>query len=406
MTTTPFTSRHALTRRRLLGAALAAGAAGAAAPLGLARPAWAAGAATPAADGPARLTLPEPTGPHPVGTVPLHLLDASRPDPVAGPGRFRELMASVWYPAREAGDFPLAPWMAEGALRAFLADTGFAIDPALAPLTSGHVGAPVHRAGRRLPVVVYSHGAHSQRADHTVMVQELASHGYVVVTVDHTYDAITEFPDGRVLTPDRSIPMGPKDFAADIRFLLDCVDDLAAGRNPDTDRKPLPAGLLHALDPDRVGMFGWSKGGTATAYTMLTDQRVRAGLSLDGPMQPTITTDLDRPFMMMTAAFTRAEQPDVAGFWQHLRGWRLDVQAQGAVHVSYGDNQVLIPQAAKLLGLTDEQVRGMIGTLDPARAVRIQQAYPVAFFDQHLRHRPSRLLDGPSAAFPEVTYLP
>ncbi|WP_371520025.1 alpha/beta hydrolase family protein [Kitasatospora sp. NBC_01300] len=418
MTTTPFTSRHAMTRRRLLGAALAAGAAGAAAPLALARPAWAAGGATTpgatipgattptATGGPARLTLPEPTGPHPVGTVPLHLLDASRPDPLAGPGRFRELMASVWYPAREAGAYPLAPWMADGALRAFLADTGFAIDPALAPLTSGRVGAPVHRAGRRLPVVVYSHGAHSHRADHTVMVQELASHGYVVVTVDHTRDAITEFPDGLVLTPDRSIPMGPKDFAADIRFLLDQVEALAAGRNPDADGKPLPAGLLHALDPDRIGMFGWSKGGTATVYTMLTDRRVRAGLSLDGPMQPTITTDLDRPFMMMTAEFTRAGQPAVAEFWPHLRGWRLDVQAQGAVHVSYGDNQVLIPQAAKLLGLTDEQVRGMIGTLDPARAVKIQQAYPVAFFDLHLRHRASRLLDGPSAAFPEVTYLP
>ncbi|GAA1500912.1 alpha/beta hydrolase [Kitasatospora kazusensis] len=396
----------------MLGTALAVGAA---APLGLTQAAWAAPAATPAAapatpatapGGPARLTLPEPTGPHPVGTVALHLLDASRPDPVAGPGRYRELMASVWYPARDVAGHPVAPWMADGAMRAFLTDTGFAIDPALAPLTSGHVGAPVHCAGHLLPVVVYSHGAHSQRADHTVMVQELASHGYVVVTVDHTYDAFTEFPDGRVLTPDRNQPMGPAAFAADIRFLLDCVEDLAAGRNPDTDRRALPAGLLHALDPHRIGMFGWSKGGTATALTMLADQRVRAGLSLDGPMQPTITTDLDRPFMMMTAVFNRADQPDVAEFWPHLRGWRLNIRAEGAVHSSYGDNQVLIPQAAKILGMTEQQLQEWIGTLDPAHAVRIQQAYPLAFFDLHLRHRRGHLLDGPSPAFPEVNFLP
>ncbi|WP_441248112.1 alpha/beta hydrolase family protein [Kitasatospora sp. McL0602] len=406
MKTSPFKGRNTLTRRRMLGAALAVGAA---APLSLSGAAWAAPVTAPAAPaGPARLTLPQPTGPHPVGTVALHLLDASRPDPVAGPGRHRELMASVWYPAGHVDGHAPAPWMADGALRAFLTDTGFTIDPALGPLTSGHVGAPVHRSGHRLPVVVYSHGAHSHRADHTVMVQELASHGYVVVTVDHTYDAFTEFPDGRVLVPLRGgeHPMGPKDFAADIRFLLDCVEDLAAGRNPDADRRPLPAGLLHALDPHRIGMFGWSKGGTATALTMLADQRVRAGLSLDGPMQPTITADLDRPFMMMTAEFTRADQPDVAEFWPHLRGWRLNVQADGAVHSSYGDNQVLIPQAAKILGMTDEQLKAWIGTLDPARAVRIQQAYPPAFFDLHLRHHDGHLLDGPSRAFPEVKFLP
>ncbi|MEV5878782.1 acetylhydrolase [Streptomyces sp. NPDC052101] len=401
MTTTPFTSRKAMTRRRMLGAALAAGAA---VPLAAPRPAWASAAPAP---GPARLALPLPTGPHPVGTVSLHLVDGSRPDPVAGPGHHRELMAAVWYPARDVEWYPRAPWMPSAALRALLTSAGFPADAAAAPLTAGHEGAPVRRTGRRLPVVVYSHGAHSHRGDHTIVVQELASHGYVVLTVDHTYDAFTEFPDGRVLAPlmDPEHPMGPAAFAADIRFVLDLVEELAAGRNPDADRRPLPTGLLGSLDLDRIGMFGWSKGGTATARLMPADQRVRAGLSLDGPMQPTITTDLDRPFMMMTAQFTRAQDPDAAEFWSHLRGWRLDIQADGAVHQSYGDNQTLIPQLAKAVGMSDEELRGWIGTLDPARAVRIQQAYPLAFFDLHLRQR-GQLLDGPCPAFPEVRFIP
>ncbi|KUN41371.1 acetylhydrolase [Streptomyces olivochromogenes] len=384
----------------MFAAALAAGV-GAAVPISAARQAWAA----PTDPGSSRLTLPRPTGPHPVGTVPLHLVDTSRPDPVAGPGHHRELMAGVWYPARRAEGLPRAPWMTEGALRALLTDAGFPLDPALGPLTAAHVGAPVHHAGHRLPVIVYSHGSGSHRGDHTILVQELASHGYAVVTVDHTHDTFTEFPDGRVLTP-ADVPMYPRDFAADLRFLLDCVEGLAAGRNPDVDGKPLPQGLLGALDPQCIGAFGWSKGGTATALTMLADQRVRAGLSLDGPMQPTITADLDRPFMMMTAVFTRDAMPDVAEFWTHLRGWRLDIQADGAIHPSYGDNVTLIPQAGKILGMTDQQIQDMIGTLDPARAVRIQQAYPLAFFDLHLRHRRERLLDGPSTAFPEVKFIP
>ncbi|MGA5818023.1 hypothetical protein ACPC54_09210 [Kitasatospora sp. NPDC094028] len=79
MTSTPFIDRRsAMTRRRMLGAALAAGAAGAALPLGLASPARA--DSTPGASGPVRLLLPAPTGPYPVGTVALHLVDTTRPE--------------------------------------------------------------------------------------------------------------------------------------------------------------------------------------------------------------------------------------------------------------------------------------------------------------------------------------
>jgi len=399
VTTTSVTIKTDMTRRRMLAAALTAGI-GAAVPLGVARHAWAA----PTAAGPVQLTLPLPTGPHPVGTAPLHLVDTSRPDPVAGPGHHRELMASVWYPARDVRRYPLAPWTSPAVSRALLTNADFPADIAVAPLTAGREAAPVLRTGRRLPVVVFSHGAHDHRADTTIVVQELASHGYVVVTVDHTYDAFSQFPGGRLTVP--SDDSTPRDFARDIRFVLDVVEGLAAGRNPDADQRPLPAGLLGALDPQRIGMFGWSKGATATAFVMSEDQRVRAGLSFDGPMQPTVTTGLDRPFMLMTADHTRAAQPSVAEFWSHLRGWRLNIQAEGAIHWSYTDGQVLIPQLAKAVGMSDEELRGWIGTLDPARAVRIQQAYPLAFFDLHLRHRRGRLLDGPSAAFPEVKFIP
>ncbi|WP_227026083.1 alpha/beta hydrolase family protein [Streptomyces fodineus] len=297
--------------------------------------------------------------------------------------------------------------MAAAPLRALLASAGFDADVALAPFTVGHEGAPVRRAGGRLPVVVFSHGAHDHRSDTTVVVQELASHGYVVVTVDHTGDAFSAFPDGRVVVPlhDPQHILGPADFAKDIRFVLDRLEDLDAGENPDAEHRPLPAGLSGALDLQRIGMFGWSKGGTATALVMSEDQRVRAGLSFDGPMEPAVTTDLDRPFMMMTAVFTRAEDASVAAFWSRLRGWRLNIQADGAVHSSYCDNQVLIPQLAKMVAMSDEELRRWIGALDPTRALRIQQAYPLAFFDLHLRRGRGHLLDGPCAAFPEVKFL-
>jgi hypothetical protein len=92
--------------------------------------------------------------------------------------------------------------------------------------------------------VVFSHEAHDHRADITIVVQELASRGSVVVAVDHTYDAFSEFPDGRLTVPiDGEHSLGARDFADDIPFILDRIDDLAAGRNPDAAGRPLPAGL-------------------------------------------------------------------------------------------------------------------------------------------------------------------
>ncbi|WP_433305629.1 alpha/beta hydrolase family protein [Actinoplanes sp. CA-030573] len=382
-----------LSRRGLLGAALAAG---------VTVP-FAGVARGVAAAAPPRLTLPRPTGPLPVGTTRLHLVDRSR----SYQGRPRELMAALWYPVRHTAHLPVEPWMDAVPLRLLLASADFDPEAVRAPFTAGRVGAPVLPARERLPLVVYSHGAHDHRSETTIIAQELASHGYVVATVDHTYDAFTEFPDGRVLAPVRDPVMLPPDFAADAGFLIDQLELIARGHNPDADRRPLPAGLGAALDLRRVGMYGHSKGGTATALLMGSDPRVRAGLILDGPMvsDPPPRTDLNRPVMLMTAQFTRAEEP-VAEFWSHLRGWRLDIRADGALHPSYTDYQTLYAQVAPIVGMTEEALRGAIGTLPPDRAVRIQQAYPLAFFDQHLRHRRSRLLEGVSEAFPEVRFIP
>lgn len=394
-----------LSRRGLITAALGAGLT---VPLGLAGGARAASAAgRPPLSGPPRMVLPAPTGPYPIGTVALHLVDRSRPDPVAGPGHYRELMVSLWYPARDTARHPRAVWMSDPLMRALLESHQIPAGPVGGPpITAGHVGAPVRRSGCPLPVVVYSHLAHDQRADTTIVVQELASHGYLVVTVDHTYDAFVEFPDGRRLAPlDGDHSLGAPDFADDIPYVLDCIDRLAAGRNPDAGGKPLPAGLIGAPDPRRIGMFGTSKGGTATALLMGMDPRVRAGLSLDAPMEPLITADLDRPFMLMTADHTRDTAP-VAQFWSRLTGWKLNVQACGAVHNAYDDYQVLLPQIGAALGWSREVLRSWIGTLHPDQAVRIQQAYPLAFFDLHLRHQRQPLLEGPSPAFPQVRYLP
>lgn len=88
-------------------------------------------------------------------------------------------------------------------------------------------------------------------------------------------------------------------------------------------------------------MFGVSAGGSTTANTMFEDQRIKAGLSMDGPMFGPVTTGgLDRPFLLMDAnRTTRKLQADQQSFWSSLRGWRLNTGLSGAAHISYGDEE-------------------------------------------------------------------
>jgi predicted dienelactone hydrolase len=361
------------------------------------------------------LTLPAPTGHERVGTVSLHLVDPTRRDPWVPSHPLRELMVSVWYPATDTADYPIAPWLEPAAAAQYLVDQHIPSGVVSVPNAAGHVGAPVDRRGGPRPVVLYSPGLQADRSASTVLVEQLASEGYVVVTIDHTHDAAeVEFPGGRVelsALPSDSTPVVTEAVAvrvADTRFVLDQLTALDHGANPDVDHARLPRGITGALDLSRVGMFGWSDGGATTAAAMREDPRIIAGVSLDGSFYGSVPTDgLDRPFLLFSSEnHNRDNDPSWATFWAHLRGWKLDLKLLGAHHSSFSDGEFLLPQAASALGIPASVVTQSIGTLEPDRAATIERAYLSAFFDQHLRHQERRLLTGPSPRYPEVQFVP
>jgi predicted dienelactone hydrolase len=361
------------------------------------------------------LTLPPPTGHDRVGVVPLHLVDQSRPDPWVPSQPVRELMVSLWYPTQRAHDYPLEPWLPPAAWAQFEQDQGVPPGVLQAPLTHGRVGAPVERSRGGRPVVLYSPGLGGIRDSSTVLVEELASRGFIVVTIDHTYEAgEVEFPGGRVETPalppptpqviERAVAVR----VADTRFVLDTLVALNAGRNPDAERRRLPAGLRGALRLSSVGMFGHSLGGATAAEAMFEDRRIKAGVNLDGTLfGPVVNAGLDRPFMLVAAqGHGRDDDESWAKFWANLLGWRLNLQLTGSAHNSFTDFQVLLPQAAGVLNLPPDAVQQLIGTIDPHRSIINQRAYLTAFFTLHLRHRNNHLLDHPSRRFPEMRFVP
>ena len=243
--------------------------------------------------------LPEPTGPSPVGTTSLHLTDASRPDPWAAGVSARELMVSLWYPAAPT-DGRRAPYMTPAESELLLADASITAVPpdALSTVRTNAVsGAPPAGRSRGLPFVVLSPGFIHPRSVLTALAEDLASHGYVVAGVDHTYESVaTAFPDGRVTTClAREAPRRDRKEkvvagrAADVCFVLGEL----TGAHPAWPG----AGLI---DPSRMAMAGHSIGGAATIATMLADSRIRAGIDMDGATTASIPGHgLSRPFLFL-----------------------------------------------------------------------------------------------------------
>ncbi|WP_406114631.1 alpha/beta hydrolase family protein [Kitasatospora purpeofusca] len=359
------------------------------------------------------LALPAPTGPHPVGTTTLHLVDPGRPDLWAPTPRPRELMAQLWYPAATCGSpaHRLAPWLDPAALAHLESDYLGAAPGQLAwPLTHSRQDAPADR-GTRHPVVLYSPGSRGDRAFATLAAEDLASRGYVVVAVDHTFDAgEVTFPDGRLEVRNKPAVFAMTDAGivdyrtADIRFVLDRLTDLAAGADPDAEHRPLPPGLGAAIDPATVGMVGHSMGGATAVQTLHDDPRVLAGVSLDGPVFGTAATDgVDRPLLLFRASDDRPVRDAMwDALWPHLGSWRRQLTLGDSGHGTFSDLEALLPAARPVLSWPAGQLDAFLGTLAPARALAAQRAYLAAFFDLHLRHRPTTLFSGPSAAYPEV----
>lgn len=360
------------------------------------------------------LSLPDPTGPHRVGTVALHLVDGTRRDPWVPDHPLRELMVQLWYPAAHTAGLPRAPYMPARSGRLLDAQTTQALSTPVpagtfhALRTHSYQGAPVARpAGAGWPVVLFSPGDGMDRSSLTGLAEDLAGHGFLVAGIDDTHDSgQVEFPGGRVEVAQNLPPGSAYEETlvrtADARFVLDQLTRLNAGADPDADHQRLPA-FRHALDLSRTGMFGHSHGAEATAETLLQDGRVTAGLELDGGVSDQVAAaGLHVPFMVVSgdsAAGHPQTEANLTTVWPRLTGWSRWLRLRGAGHLSFTDFETFAPE----LG-TPPAALQQFGTLAPERMVTVEREYVRAFFAQQLDHRHQRLLDRPSRRHPEVIF--
>ncbi|GAA4073594.1 alpha/beta hydrolase family protein [Nonomuraea soli] len=342
------------------------------------------------------MVLPAPTGGSAVGSTVLFLDDTSRPDPWEPQAEGRRLRVTLWYPAASA-DGERAPYMSakesELLLKGGRVVTGAPYDILSKTETNAVKDAEPAGARRGLPLVVLSPGWTKPVATLTSLAEELASQGYVVAGIDHTYETYaTTLADGSVAE------CVACDFDTDFGFQSRVVQSRASDVSFVLDQLTGSAWKGSALiDPARIAMVGQSLGGGSAVAAMVKDPRVRAGVNMDGTTYARIPkTGLPRPFMFLGNPQHVPGGRDTSWDrdWKLLTGWKRWLTFTGGEHQSFTDT-VLMGGA---LGVKQT------GTLGAERAVELTRTYVTAFLDRHLRGRPQTLLERDSPEYPEVTF--
>jgi dienelactone hydrolase len=320
-------------------------------------------------------------------------------------------MISVFYPAEDVRGRQVAPQMTPRAAEAFkkfapvvhpqLPTDGVAWE---ATKTHSFIDAPA-TAGRR-PVVLYTPGGAEPRTLGTGIAEELASNGFVVVTIDHSGEASeVDFPGG---LREIDLPPDPAQFPqtvrtvidtrfADTRFVLDQLETLAAGHDPDADGKALPQNLNRALDLRKIGMYGHSVGGGIAAQSMYQDRRIDAAISMESYLSyyptpagqaleqfPIALHGTERPLLVLGSAFWDAEmEHDWAPLVEDHTARRIDWD--DAQHYVFTDYAAMAPQIQRAGLMTAQEREELVGAIDPAKSVPTVRRSIVDFFTRHLR---------------------
>lgn len=349
---------------------------------------------------------PIPTGRFSIGTVTYGWEDTSRLETYTeDPSDYRKIAVQFWYPA---GPEASAKTAVENA--------------------------PISPEKAAYPIVVFSHGAFGLRSSNTTTYEELASQGYIVASIDHTYHAFyTRFPDGNSamisqgflmdiqrnqsgqMTPEEDMrtAAGWLDLrTADILFTLDQIQKLNSALEPTSP-------LTGHIDESKIGLFGHSLGGAAAAAVCREDTRCRAAVVIDSTMfgeyqrntteRILVTEPYPKPLLIFYNGDTYHATPDHQGYipdihaFEHAAAPAYSVIVNGAQHLNFTDLPARAPVLARLLGNSMTVNGGTAGEIDQARCMEILDAYILNFFNQTLLGETSSLLSS-TTPYPEVEY--
>lgn len=388
--------------------------------------------------------LPKPTGDYAVGIQYFHLIDENRTEPfLDGSNQKRELMVKVYYPAIEDSSKPFSPYFHSPQLVRLFAEfynmPDFAFDHLNLVKTNSKEGLQVSDMQQYYPVILFSHGAGTTMEVQTSQCADLASHGYIVVAVDHTYvSAATIFPN-RIVSHkeattnfDVAEPAEPitQIMADDVSFVIDTLEKMNEGK--------IESVFKGNLDLEKIGTMGHSVGGAVAYNLAINDSRVKAAIDLDGIVY--ITPKGNRgetaPFLMLASdkyhvqtiesrepllkrfedmdkidqkitvdiyGSQQAYQDAYKKAQQNVVGLTEVLKANGNLYTIEGSDHMKFTDIGLFIGsrwLREQMNIG--GRTGPTRVLEITEAVTRAFFDQYLKGEIEVSLESLIEKYPEL----
>ena len=247
-------------------------------------------------------------------------------------------------------------------------------------------------SGEKFPTILLDPGYNTSRHSYSVMAQHIGGMGFEVIVMDHPYETgPTVYPDGTIVVggvPDIADPTFALDVrAADASFVLD---------------------VLGMTDSKSVVYVGGSLGGAAAAVAMSADDRIAAGVNLDGPMAGSdLSKGAERPFLIWHAtAYDAVGEPTRREFIESTRArgtWVEGLVLEGSSHYTFSDWSALA-DIGDMRG--DAEFEAIyFGTIKGMRAMEILREYLADFANFGLGKEGEGLLEGPSEKFPEISFL-
>ncbi len=320
----------------------------------------------------------EAAGPYPVGTATVTIAD---------PARSRDLPTQLWYPAdasaaaAAAAGFGFAEFEVEPNRTAY-ADLLAAADPTCATRTA-HAARDATPAAGRFPLIAMSHCHQCTRFSTASVAERLASHGYLVIAVDHVGNTLWDQLGGGGLPLDTTtldLRVGDVERAIDAVMSLEPV---------------IPRAIAQQFDGSTFGAIGHSFGAVTVGKVAQVDARIDAALALAAPMEnpllPGVTVAaIARPLGFVLAvednSITELGNNLIRGNYDRATAGAWKAEVADAGHWSVSDLVGVTTGFGPGCGAGTRQTDGQPFTyLDAATGRAITAAYATAFFGAYLK---------------------
>jgi dienelactone hydrolase len=360
------------------------------------------------------VSSPTPTGTYPIGRMRFDWVDESRVDTVEPSQGKREIMVWVWYPAAPKTGAVAADWLPgtwgelhASELRRLQPDAVTPLEQGVAPPVHVHAfqDAPVAAGRQRFPVLVFSPGFGVLPTTYTALIEDIVSHGYIVAGIVPTYFVpVTMFDDGRVVSGRSLGPMVSLSMlVGDVVFTL---NQLAK-----TDTNSTSA-LRGQFDLTRIGVFGHSRGWATSLQAAKEDPRIKAVIDLDGTLIGNVAQQgLAKPSALILSGEFLSQQRELESVPKDDPRKRV-LDAYDVIFRSGSPGyRVILPSTTHMsfsdvgwLPFMSDAYKATLGAIDRTRALRVAEDYIEAFFNRHLKGKPSPLMTAPSPRYPEARF--